>query len=59
MGKQDRFDVTFFNPLAGRRGILIDDVSESEADAVIAKFSDKKDKFHFLPEVRKEKRASA
>lgn len=48
------FKVTFYNVLAGRRGILIDGVTEEQADAVVLRFSDKSNKFEYLPEVRKE-----
>ena len=49
-----KFNVTFWNELAGRRGILIDDVTEEQADAVVQRFSDKSNKSEYLPEVRKE-----
>lgn len=48
------FKVTFYNVLAGRRGVLIEDVTEEQADAVVARFSDESNKFEYLPEVRKE-----
>ena len=49
-----KFNVTFWNELAGRRGFVIKDVTEDQADAVVARFSDPLNKFEFLPEVRKE-----
>ncbi len=52
MGKL--FNVTFFSALANRRGTLIDNVTEEQADAIVARFSDKSNKFEYLPEVRKE-----
>lgn len=48
------FNVTFFNQLAGRRGMLIDNVTEDEADAVIARCTDKKSPQFYLEDVRKE-----
>lgn len=48
------FNVTFFNVLANRRGMLIDNVSEVEADAVISRTSDKKSPQFYLQDVRKE-----
>jgi hypothetical protein len=48
------FNVTFYNALVGRRGMLIDNVTEAEADAVIARWSDKTAPRFYLPEVRKE-----
>lgn len=44
--------VTFWNPLAGRRGVVLDGLTEEEAQAVAAKVSDPADPFHYLPEVR-------
>lgn len=49
-----RFMVTFWNEMAGRRGVVLDDLSADEAEAVRAKFSDKRDRFTYLPEVRVE-----
>lgn len=49
-----KFNVTFFNPLSGRRGLLLDNVTEDQADSIVARFSDKSNKFEYLPEVRKE-----
>jgi hypothetical protein len=48
------FNVTFYSSLAGRRGTLIENVTEEQADAVVARFSDKSNMFEYLPEVRKE-----
>lgn len=48
------FNVTFYNALAGRRGMLIDNVTEAEADAVVARCSDKTAPEYYLQEVRKE-----
>lgn len=55
--ENELYNVTFFNPLKGARGILIDNVSEEEADAVVARFSDKKTPELYLPEVCKERAA--
>jgi len=46
--------VTFFNTTAGRRGVLVDDVDLEAAQRVAARFSDKRDRFTYLPEVRVE-----
>lgn len=49
------FNVTFYNPMKGERGIVIDNVTEEEADAVVARFSDKSFPEWYLTEVRKER----
>ena len=49
------YKVTFYNALAGRRGLLIEGVTEEQADAVVERFSDKCNQFEYLPEVLKEK----
>ena len=46
--------VTFFNETAGRRGVLVDNVDKQTAEAVKARFSDKRDRFTYLPQVRVE-----
>ena len=46
--------VTYFNTGTGQRHTLIDNIDEETADAVVMRFGDKGDKFHRLPEVRKE-----
>jgi hypothetical protein len=48
------FNVTFYNELAGRRGMLIDNVTEAIADAVVARCSDKTAPQFYLQAVRKE-----
>lgn len=48
------FNVTFYNQLASRRGTVIDKVTEAEADAIVARLSNKADTAYYLPEVRKE-----
>lgn len=49
-----KFKVTYFNVLANRRHVLIDDITEELADKAVAHFGDKSNPFDFLPEVRKE-----
>ena len=49
-----QFKVTFENPLSGKRSVLIDDATEAQADAVVARFGDESNTFEFLPGVRKE-----
>jgi hypothetical protein len=53
------FNVTFDNPLSGERGVLIDDVTEAQADDIVARFSDKSSPFLYLPGVRKEPSAES
>lgn len=53
------FLVSYFNPGTGQRHTLIDDINEETADAVVARFGEEGDRFHRLPEVRKERAAIA
>lgn len=48
------WQVTYFNPVTERRHVLIDDIDEATADAVLAKFGDAGDPYCRMPEVRKE-----
>jgi hypothetical protein len=48
------WQVSYLNPLTGRRHVLVDDIDEATADAVVARFGPDADEFHRLPEVRKE-----
>jgi hypothetical protein len=51
--KQERkMQVTFWNQLAGRRGVLLDNLTQEEAKVVAAKFSNPADKFSYLPDVQ-------
>lgn len=50
--------VTYFNPATGRRPSLIEGVDEHTADLVVDRFGDNGDRFHRLPDVRKERAAS-
>lgn len=43
--------VTFWNPLANRRGLLLDDVTQEQAEAIVARFGDKSDPNTYLPEL--------
>jgi len=49
------FFVTYYNALLDRRCTLIDNLDEETADAVVEKYGDNGDKFHRMPEVRKER----
>lgn len=46
--------VTYLNPLSGTRCVLVDDVDAETAQRVRDRFSDKKDPYTYLPEVRVE-----
>ena len=46
--------VTFYCSLAGRRGVLLDDLDEATAQQVAARYSDKSDRNTYLPQVRVE-----
>lgn len=59
MEQQAKWKVTFFNELAGRRGLLLDDLTDEEAQAVEAKFGDRDQPMFFLPEVRIEQDTQA
>ena len=48
------WSVTYYNPGTERRHVLIDNIDERTADAVVDRFGDNGDAFHRLPEVRKE-----
>ncbi|WP_432263475.1 hypothetical protein [Cupriavidus sp. TMH.W2] len=45
------FNVTYLNPLNGKRALLIDNVDQEQAEAVKAKFGNPADAAHYLPEV--------
>lgn len=51
--------VTYLNPVTGKRHVLIDDIDDTTADAVMRKFGDQGDEFHRLPGLRKESAALA
>lgn len=42
MSAAPKFNVTYLNPLDGKRHVLVDDVTKAEADAVLAKCSNRK-----------------
>lgn len=46
--------VTYFNPMTGQRHVLIDNIDEQTADAVVQRFGDNGKEFCRMPEVRKE-----
>jgi hypothetical protein len=52
--QEQRYKVTFFNELAGRRGLLVDDLDAHTAESVCARFSDKRDRNTYLPQVQVE-----
>ena len=47
--------VTFFNELANRRGVVVDKVTDEQAQAIAAKVSDPKQPYFYLKDVRVEK----
>lgn len=49
--------VTYFNPVTDKRHVLIDDIDEATADAVVARFGDTAGPYFRLPDVAKEQRA--
>jgi len=51
--------VTYYNPVTEKRHVLIDDIDEHTADAVVDRFGDEGDQYHRLPEVRKERAVEA
>ena len=49
------WQVTYLNTLDGKRHVLVDLIDEETADAVIARFGDKRNAFEYLPDCRKER----
>jgi hypothetical protein len=49
----DRFKVTYFNAQLGKQCDLIDDLDAETAQAVIAKFGNPRERFHYMgPQTR-------
>lgn len=49
------WQVTYFNEPLGYRCVLIDNIDEATANAVVSRFGDdRRDPYSYLPEVRKE-----